>query len=100
MLLLQPLLQLVALLRERHPERRWDWVNTGVPGYNTAMQVATLRERALVFEPDLVLLSLVVVGPKTLWGLIGLVPLLTGLAGSCPLYSLFGLNTCNIGTSR
>jgi hypothetical protein len=26
--------------------------------------------------------------------LIGVVPLLTGLVGYCPLYSLFGLNTC------
>lgn len=26
-------------------------------------------------------------------GLVGLVPLLTGLAGSCPVYSLFGLTT-------
>ncbi|WP_397541432.1 YgaP-like transmembrane domain [Roseovarius salis] len=26
--------------------------------------------------------------------LIGIVPLATGLAGSCPAYSLFGLSTC------
>lgn len=26
--------------------------------------------------------------------LIGIVPLLTGLMGSCPLYSILGLNTC------
>ena len=26
--------------------------------------------------------------------LIGLVPLVTGLMSSCPLYSLFGINTC------
>lgn len=26
--------------------------------------------------------------------LIGVVPLLTGLAGSCPAYSLLGLSTC------
>ncbi|MCE5972918.1 DUF2892 domain-containing protein [Sinirhodobacter sp. WL0062] len=26
--------------------------------------------------------------------LIGVVPLLTGLMGSCPLYSIFGFNTC------
>lgn len=26
--------------------------------------------------------------------LIGIVPLLTGLLGSCPLYTLFGINTC------
>ncbi|MEZ4446128.1 MAG: DUF2892 domain-containing protein [Polyangiaceae bacterium] len=44
------------------------------------------------------LLSLVFVGPQTLWGLIGLVPLATGLAGSCPLYTLFGLRTCPVTT--
>lgn len=42
----------------------------------------------------LVLLSLVFIGPQSLWGLVGLVPLLTGLMGTCPLYTLIGLNTC------
>lgn len=28
------------------------------------------------------------------WFLIGIVPLATGLMSSCPLYSIFGLNTC------
>lgn len=30
------------------------------------------------------LLALVVVGPRTWWGLVGLVPLATGLFGTCP----------------
>jgi len=38
-------------------------------------------------------LALVFVGPKTLWGLVGLVPLLTGLTGYCPPYHLLGINT-------
>ena len=42
----------------------------------------------------LALLALTVVGPKTLWGLIGVVPLITGLVGTCPLYSILGLKTC------
>jgi len=41
----------------------------------------------------LVLLSLVVAGPQTLWGLVGLVPLLSGLAGFCPIYRALGLST-------
>jgi hypothetical protein len=41
-----------------------------------------------------VLLSLVFIGPQTLWGLIGLIPLVTGIAGTCPIYSVFGLRTC------
>ena len=40
------------------------------------------------------LLSIVFVGPKTLLGLIGIVPLLTGLVGMCPIYRLLGMNTC------
>lgn len=40
------------------------------------------------------LLSLVFVGPQTAWGYIGLVPLLTGLAGWCPAYAVFGISTC------
>lgn len=42
----------------------------------------------------LALLSLVLVGPQTLWGLVGLVPLLTGLARFCPAYGIAGINTC------
>lgn len=39
-------------------------------------------------------LAMTQVGPQTAWGYIGLVPLITGLAGTCPLYSVFGWNTC------
>ena len=41
------------------------------------------------------LLSLLVFlsGPVRWIGLIGLIPLITGLVGSCPLYSIFKLNT-------
>lgn len=30
------------------------------------------------------------------WGLIGLIPLVTGLVGFCPLYALFGIDTCPV----
>lgn len=42
----------------------------------------------------LVLVALVFVGPKTPWGWVGLVPLLTGLLKTCPLYTLLGFNSC------
>jgi len=42
----------------------------------------------------LVLIALVFVGPKTPWGWIGLIPLLTGLLQTCPLYSLLGFSSC------
>jgi hypothetical protein len=35
--------------------------------------------------------------PKTDWnwvGWIGVIPLLTGILGTCPLYSLLGMSTC------
>jgi hypothetical protein len=51
-------------------------------------------ERALRVVIGLALLSIVFIGPKTMWGLIGVVPLLTGLIGSCPLYTMVGLSTC------
>lgn len=40
------------------------------------------------------LLSLTVMGPQTMWGLVGIVPLLTGIMGFCPLYGLLGFSTC------
>jgi hypothetical protein len=44
-------------------------------------------------------ISLVFVGPQTAWGWAGLVPLITGLVGNCPVYSLFGISTCSIKQS-
>ena len=40
------------------------------------------------------ILSLTVVGPQTAWGYLGLVPLLTGVTGWCPPYSILGISTC------
>jgi hypothetical protein len=51
-------------------------------------------DRVLRVIVGAVLISLVFVGPKTMWGWIGLVPLVTGLVGTCPLYTLFGMRTC------
>ncbi|MBZ4418031.1 DUF2892 domain-containing protein [Myxococcus sp. RHSTA-1-4] len=53
-------------------------------------------ERALRVALGIGLLALVFIGPKTAWGLLGFVPLLTGLVGSCPLYTLLGINTCPV----
>jgi len=51
-------------------------------------------DRVLRVVLGIALLALVFVGPRTYWGLLGLVPLATGLAGTCPLYALFGLSSC------
>jgi hypothetical protein len=40
------------------------------------------------------LISLVFVGPQTVWGWIGVIPLATAIIGWCPPYALLGINTC------
>ena len=50
-------------------------------------------ERVIRVVLGVVLLSLTVVGPQTMWGLLGLVPLFTGLVGSCPIYTVLGFST-------
>ena len=51
-------------------------------------------ERIIRVAVGLVLLSLTIVGPQTLWGLIGILPLVTGLVGWCPPYAMLGISTC------
>jgi hypothetical protein len=53
-------------------------------------------DRTLRILVGLALLSLVFVGPQTALGWIGLVPLLTGIIGICPVYSIFGIRTCSL----
>lgn len=53
-------------------------------------------ERVVRVALGLGLLSIVFVGPQTPWGWLGVIPLATGLLGSCPLYSLVGINTCPV----
>lgn len=50
-------------------------------------------DRVLRVVVGLVLISLVFIGPMTAWGWVGLIPLITGLVGSCPIYSILGLST-------
>lgn len=51
-------------------------------------------ERILRVVLGLALLGLAATGGIGPWGYIGVVPLLTGIVGSCPLYSVFGISTC------
>lgn len=51
-------------------------------------------DRTVRIVVGLLLLSLLFVDGNARWfGLIGLVPLVTGFIGSCPLYSLFGFSS-------
>ena len=51
-------------------------------------------DRVLRTLVGIVLVALAVTGTVGWWGWLGVVPLLTGLVGFCPLYTLLGLNTC------
>ncbi|WP_328516934.1 DUF2892 domain-containing protein [Pseudomonas triclosanedens] len=39
--------------------------------------------------------SPVFLGPQTPWGWLGLVPLVTGSLGACPVYRLLGRGSCS-----
>ena len=57
-------------------------------------------ERALRVLVGVGLVSLVFLGPKTPWGYIGLIPIVTGLSVMCPLYSTFGFSTCRVSLKK
>jgi hypothetical protein len=50
-------------------------------------------DRIIRIVAGLLLLSLIFIGPKTLWGLVGLVPLATAFINFCPAYKLLGVDT-------
>lgn len=51
-------------------------------------------DRVLRLLVGAALLALVFVGPRTPWGWIGAVLVITALINFCPLYRLFGIRTC------
>jgi len=56
-------------------------------------------DRALRVIAGLALLAMFFIFPDAswrYWTLIGVVPLATGLLGTCPLYSMLGLSTCPV----
>jgi hypothetical protein len=55
-------------------------------------------DRILRILVGITLIALVFVGPETPWGWIGIVPLLSGLAGYCPAYRLLGIDTSGRST--
>lgn len=56
-------------------------------------------DRVVRVVAGLALLSLVFIleGGARWWGLAGLVPLVTGLASRCPIYTPFGIDTRSAG---
>ena len=51
-------------------------------------------DRSLRVILGLVLIGLAATGTVGLWGYIGVIPLITGAIGMCPIYSLLGINSC------
>lgn len=56
-------------------------------------QNAGTLDRIIRIVLGIALLGLFVVGPQTAWGLLGLLPLISGIFGFCPVYRLLGVNT-------
>ncbi len=68
------------------------------------MSVSTLfnegmADRLIRIIVGIIVIALVFVGPQTPWGWLGLLPLITGLVGWCPAYTLFGIRTCPLRKS-
>ncbi|CAH0347870.1 DUF2892 domain-containing protein [Aquabacterium sp. CECT 9606] len=53
-------------------------------------------DRVLRVSGGLLLIGLATTNVIGLWGYIGIVPLITGAIGTCPLYSVLGIRTCAI----
>jgi hypothetical protein len=51
-------------------------------------------DKTIRIVAGLALIALAIMEVGTPWTWIGVLPLITGLMGSCPAYSLFGVNTC------
>jgi hypothetical protein len=54
--------------------------------------IGTIDKAVRIFAGVFVL-SLMMWGPRTMWGLVGLVPLVTAAMGFCPLYTLLRVST-------
>lgn len=57
-------------------------------------------DRTIRIVIGVVLIALVFVGPKTPWGWIGVIALVTAFIGWCPLYRVFGLTTRKAGSCK
>jgi hypothetical protein len=53
-------------------------------------------DRALRVAVGLTLIALAATDTIGLWGYVGVVPLVTGAVGYCPLYGMLGINSCSV----
>jgi hypothetical protein len=56
-------------------------------------------DRTLRVVAGIALIAMAWSGTIGAWGWIGLVPLVTGAVGVCPLYSMLGIRTCPVPRS-
>jgi hypothetical protein len=80
--------------------RRDSGARPSIEGARTMSRNEGTVDRVVRIVLGLALLSLVFVGPKSWLGFLGIIPLVTGIVGTCPLYTLFGLSTCRAGSHR
>ena len=53
-------------------------------------------DRVIRILLGLVLIALTLSDQISAWGWLGVVPLVTGVLGWCPPYSILGINTCSL----
>ena len=51
-------------------------------------------DRSVRVAAGVLLIGLASTGTIGLWGYLGVIPLVTGAVGMCPLYSMLGINSC------
>lgn len=57
-------------------------------------------DRTLRILAGIVLIALAATSTVGWWGWLGVIPLLTGLVSSCPVYSILGVSTCPLKAKR
>ena len=51
-------------------------------------------DKTIRIAVGLILIVLALLGTIGWWGYLGIIPLLAGVVGNCPLYTLVGISTC------
>jgi hypothetical protein len=51
-------------------------------------------DKTIRIAVGLILIVLALLGTIGWWGYLGIIPLLAGVVGNCPLYTLLGISTC------
>ena len=51
-------------------------------------------DKTIRIAVGLILIVLALLGTIGWWGYLGIIPLLAGVVGNCPVYTLLGISTC------